>query len=691
MIGFSMDGVTMDGSNHLLGILQGDYTFDNCSFGQTYGFLNSTQLLFNSNNSLSTLNFNNCALPATPVVLPSTYQNALVNKPVTTLNKNGDPTQQEIYLNTGSIIRDNAQLLRSRSSIRFSPYIANTPHGYTFSVAASAGVAYIFRFGLRYDANYGTATPPTVTVSGLGITPQTFTAGGTAATDYQGTITVTPTTTGLLIVAISGQTTATLGTGNYWFSGMSVNPWIDWSQHYGYTYAPTSPTLTVDPVVQLSESTAAALTDVAYAAGTFTFGARTLREVYDWTKQYEASNRLAPILTSGDGKIFTTAANVAIVGALTGGTLTAPAFTLSAALADIALVGDVLQATPTARTGVTIDGDLTHATNSPTTVTMTGGTVTGTISNTGTALVTVRRAGGATIGTVGANVVTQLVTSFTITGLTAGSSIYVANASGTQVDFVASSGTSYTLDTTGGTGTWAFKIARYGTTAQTGTHTPATASTTVAAALATDPNITQPTAATVAAYTVLGNPDRVYDYAAYFETTAGGIATARVAAKAGSFCSVGAYPVTLATTGAPWALAGGTLTLNAGSAFAPGVTMGSGLLSTAAITAGNTTAFTGILSDSTGIRAPLTIAPTVSLLGAQVHIYDQDSAANGDLGTVLAGTTSCPAASFTYYGAAGNTVWLQILANNYLEYGASLITPSAASTISPALEQDYNQ
>jgi hypothetical protein len=256
---------------------------------------------------------------------------------------------------------------------------------------------------------------------------------------------------------------------------------------------------------------------------------------------------------------------------------------------------------------------------------------------------------------------------------------------------VASSGTSYTLDTTGGTGTWAFKIARYGTTAQTGTHTPATASTTVAAALATDPNITQPTAATVAAYTNLANPDRVYDYAAYFETTAGGIATARVATKAGGFCSVGAYPVTLATTGAPWALAGGTLTLNAGAAFAPGVTMGSGLLSTAAITAGDTTAFTGILSDSSGIRAPLTIAPTVSLLGAQVHIFDLDSALTGALGTELAGTTSCTAASFTYYGPAGNTVWLQILADDYLEYGATLITPSAAATTSPALEQDYNQ
>jgi len=453
--------------------------------------------------------------------------------------------------------------------------------------------------------------------------------------------------------------------------------------------------------ISITPAAAAALTGIALVASGTTGGAVTLTsnhpasEAWGYYRYWHSllANFASVNSWTYDGTTLSIGGWTLVglefltAGKITAGTATAGgAFTAS-------VTGDVLQATPTALTNVAITGNLTYTTNTPTTVTLTSPSpiVIGTISNTGTALVTVRLAGGATVGTVGANVVTQLVTALTITGLTAGSSIYVANGSGTQVDFVASSGTSYTLDTTGGTGTWTYKIARYGYTAQTGTHTPATASTTVAAALVADAFITQPTAATVAAYTVLSNPDRVYDYAAYYETTAGGIATARVAAKAGGFCSVGAYPVTLATTGAPWALSGGTLTLNAGSAFAPGVTMGSGLLSTAAITAGDTTAFTGILSDSTGIRAPLTIAPTVSLLGAQVHIFDLDSALTGALGTELAGTTSCTAASFTYYGPAGNTVWLQILADDYLEYGATLITPSAAATTSPALEQDYNQ
>ena len=430
----------------------------------------------------------------------------------------------------------------------------------------------------------------------------------------------------------------------------------------------------------VSGTTAGAYTAIATASGT----------VLDFGGNSVSINSAAGAAFGYSAGTATLKASALTVGAKFT-TLKAASHTWANSVGAGSYIGNVTQATPSALTNVAITGDLTYNTNTPTTVTLTDCPVTGIISNTGSALVTVRLAGGTTVGTVGANVVTQLVTALTLTGLTAGSSIYVADSTGTQVAYVASSGTSYTLDTTGGTGTWTYKVARYGYVAQTGAHTPATASTTTAVALVADAAITQPTAATVAAYTQLGNPDKIYDYAAYFETTAAGIATPRIAAKAGSFCSVGAYPVTMATSGAVWAIAGGALTLNTGAAFAPGVTMTSGLLSSAAITAADTAAFTGILSDSSGIRAPLTIAPAVSLLGAQVHIYDQDSAALGDLGTVLAGTTSCAAAGFIYHGPAGNTVWLQVLKDGYFEYGASLITPSAASTISPTLEQDYNQ
>jgi hypothetical protein len=455
MIGFSMDNVTMDGAGVIVGILQGDYTINNCLFGQVYGISGST-LITNGNNSLSTLTFTNCLFPSGKLMVsPSTYQNALANKPVTILNKNADATLQEIYLNTGAIIRDNSQLFCSGSSIKFSPYIANTPHRYSFTIPASAGVVTRFKFGLRYDTTYGTATPPSVTVSGAGITPQVFTAGGDANTDYSQAITVTPVSTGLLTVTISGQTTATLGTGSYWFSGMSVNPWIDWTQWYGYAYLPTTPTIVVDPVVVLSEAAAGALTGLAYATNTLTIsGTRTISEGYDWLKWYEASNRLAPIITSVDGKNFTASASVTVSGSLTipsGSTLaTSGTLTLTGSLSG-AVTCNVSQALPTNLTGVTITGNLTYNTNTPITVVLTNCTVTGTVSNLGTGLVTITKA-NSTINASGSNVFIQPTTyTITLIGLVSGSDVVILQAGTTtvinSVDANVGSTYSYTYET----------------------------------------------------------------------------------------------------------------------------------------------------------------------------------------------------------------------------------------------------
>jgi hypothetical protein len=118
--------------------------------------------------------------------------------------------------------------------------------------------------------------------------------------------------------------------------------------------------------------------------------------------------------------------------------------------------------------------------------------------------------------------------------------------------------------------------------------------------------------------------------------------------------------------------------------------MTSGLLSTGTITAADTSGFTGLLSDSTGVRAPLTLAPAVSLVGAQVHVYDLDSSAVGSLGTELESTSSCTASTYRIYRLAGNSIWVQILKTGYLEFGDSFTTPSAAQTSSPILQVDYN-
>lgn len=217
-----------------------------------------------------------------------------------------------------------------------------------------------------------------------------------------------------------------------------------------------------------------------------------------------SANLIGPVTNAGTltGSIT---GNVTNTGTINGATIT----------------GNVTQATPTNLTGVFITGNLTFNTNTPTTITLTNTTITGTVSNSGTGAITVRLS-GSTVGTVGSNVTTQIVTALNLTGLLANSQIYVSNGAGTQVDYVANSGTSYNWDSTGGTGTWAWRLRKYGYQDQTGTFTPATNSSTVTAQYLVDAFVLD-TLSNVIAYTDLETTQKIYDYSRYFATTNTGI------------------------------------------------------------------------------------------------------------------------------------------------------------------------
>ena len=305
-------------------------TYTDCEFG-TFGTQGVSTALTSASDVVTKVELINCNF-VSGLTVEDQFQDVGETPAQSTFlitNKDNDLEQQELYLRSGSVIRDNAQLIRSRSSIKFNPKIANTEHFKIYNIPATSGVSTVFRFGLRYDANFGTATPPTVEVSGLGITPQTFTAGGSANTDDEQTITVTPATTGNLTVKVAGTSANT--NGNFWFSGMTASPFITWTQHYGYRYNPTVATLIVDPVVVLSESGAGALSGLAYGANNLAItAARSTSELYDWFKQYEAGNQLDPIFTSTDGNNFTVQSGdtitLGVSGDITGATGKAIAF-----------------------------------------------------------------------------------------------------------------------------------------------------------------------------------------------------------------------------------------------------------------------------------------------------------------------------------------------------------------------------
>jgi hypothetical protein len=86
----------------------------------------------------------------------------------------------------------------------------------------------------------------------------------------------------------------------------------------------------------------------------------------------------------------------------------------------------------------------------------------------------------------------------------------------------------------------------------------------------------------------------------------------------------------------------------------------------------------------------VTIEASVSLVGAEIRIYDMDNTPAGSLGTELSGIETAVAATYVYGGSAGNTVWIQIMLAGYAEFGQSFLIPSSATTFTATLTTEIN-
>jgi hypothetical protein len=458
--------------------------------------------------------------------------------------------------------------------------------------------------GSRYTQNYGTGTAyeiattgdltytATTNASGVAPTQNIISAvyyeptGTTYAIDYRGNDSATSQNLNIYQCAY-----------NYVLSNSLTNLWPLNNSVYGGVAVRNQGfvLLTDQSITQTTMATVAAYTVLD-----------TAQQLYDYAKYYLYTNfagetatyvtRSGDVINAGSYNVIidaTAATPFVFAGStitaksstFTGSLTTSGAVTLAngAVFSSNTVTANVSQATPTNLTGVTINGNLTYNTNTPITITLTNCAISGTVSNSGSGLVTISLT-NSTIGTVGSNVTSRITTALTLNGLTAGSQIYVANGSGAQVAYVASSGTSYTLDTTGQTGAWVWKVARYGFTSQYGGHSPAVASTTVTVVLSADAFITQANKATVAAYEFLPNMDTLYDYSAYYETLEIGIPYSRIITKAGTNASAGSYPVTLNDTGDVWIFDGSSLSIWCGDRLSPGTTITGPLFSSSPVT-----------------------------------------------------------------------------------------------------------
>lgn len=157
----------------------------------------------------------------------------------------------------------------------------------------------------------------------------------------------------------------------------------------------------------------------------------------------------------------------------------------------------------------------------------------------------------------------------------------------------------------------------------------------------------------------------------------GGSGHAIRATATGNFDSVGntftGYTASSGGNEAFYNDSGGTINLTILSGDTPTVRNGSG-------------ATTNIIIP----EVSLTISASVSLVGAEVRIYDMDNSPAGSLGTELSGIESHNASTYVFTGSSGNVIWIQIMKTGYVEYGQQFTMPSSSGGLFCNLVQDLN-
>ncbi len=217
-------------------------------------------------------------------------------------NKNGDLDQQEFYYLSARdtpLYKKQVSLAKNANASIEVAHDTSYPVEYAFQVLAKSGETITLKVNVRKSSSpaYGAATLPSVTVSGLGITPVVATMSSGTAADTWETLTVNATNTapadGLLTVTLAAQS-ETAGAKS-WFSGIPAAPYITRARHYGFTFDETNPVLKTNPYTVASEATAAAYTGVTVNATTkrVSFGigtADTLAKVYDYSQAWAVLN-----------------------------------------------------------------------------------------------------------------------------------------------------------------------------------------------------------------------------------------------------------------------------------------------------------------------------------------------------------------------------------------------------------------
>lgn len=287
---------------------------DNCDLGAEFGASNAT--LFNLTGAARVVT-RDCTVQSGGTFatgIPSSTKQSFVGVDLT--NKNGDVTAQESYFPHCEIRRNNGNTNRSTSSVSIAPTIVSTDSQRSISIPCANGAS--IRIIGYVKKSHATNVSATVEITGLGSSVTPFTKANDTAWE-QFDLTATNSSGNDANFTLTYTANSSSGTTNIvYFDGVPDAPFVTKARHYGFLFNESSPTVTVDPYVVLSESAAGALTGCTINGGTkhITFGAGTIdtaSELYDYSRYWSVNNLTLDVPLSRAGSLFSLASGWTVV------------------------------------------------------------------------------------------------------------------------------------------------------------------------------------------------------------------------------------------------------------------------------------------------------------------------------------------------------------------------------------------
>lgn len=109
-------------------------------------------------------------------------------------NRDNNPLNQEVYRRAGTLFRDNTTFRTASPAARVDLENDSAPFTFPLDIFAPTGSPVVVSGYIRKSAGYGSTNLPSVTLSGLGITPSTFTISDVDDVFQQFTVSGTQTT-----------------------------------------------------------------------------------------------------------------------------------------------------------------------------------------------------------------------------------------------------------------------------------------------------------------------------------------------------------------------------------------------------------------------------------------------------------------------------------------------------------------